>query len=311
MLVGTAGGPRRQRGYHQRSRATAARLHPPSDRLGRDGRHPKNRLEGGPHRRVDLRLARRDAEIDERRHPVFVDAAGHDALKMAEVRLDVDRHAMKRHPFAHAHADRCDLVFPGGWIGRRAAAHPDADPAVAPFANDVELGQCGDQPVLQVRDKAPDVAAAFPQIQHDVADPLAGPVVGIAPAAAGLVYREARRVNQFGRIGAGAGRIEGGMLEEPYLFRRAAGDDPGDAGFHGGDGVKVVDRIVVDPPLHRLVLHRRRCHGLGNPRSGRSAIADRRLIGTPAFAIPAHEKARPVFAASDFAVVAELVDAQR
>src|SRR6478752_7416787 len=87
---------------------------------------------------IDVLHRHRMAEIDEARDAEFcvLDAAGHDAGEMLQLRLDIDRNAVQRHPALQPHADRRDLVFMAVALVR--TAHPDADPPVAPLAADVE-----------------------------------------------------------------------------------------------------------------------------------------------------------------------------
>src|SRR6478672_8447936 len=99
---------------------------------------------------------------------------------------------------------------------------PDADPPRLAPRLDVQAGERGDHPPLQRLDEVADVAAALVEVEHQIADPLAGTVVGVAPAAPGLEYREAGGVAELSRIGAGAGGKQGRMLEQPdQLGRRA------------------------------------------------------------------------------------------
>ena len=89
-------------------------------------------VEASPERQVEVGHRHRQAEVDEARHPVAADAAGHDAGEMPEVGLDVDRDAVEADPAADAHADRGDLVLGRAAVGLRrpvGAHHPDADPA--------------------------------------------------------------------------------------------------------------------------------------------------------------------------------------
>ena len=120
----------------------------------------------------------------------------------------------------------------GGAVG-----DPDADPALAPLAFDVEAVEGADQPFLQPVDVAVDVAgrhgAVRPgQVEHDVGGALAGPVIGPLPAAAGGEGREAGGIGQFRRFGGGAGGVERRVLDQPDQFARRAGADRGDAGVH-------------------------------------------------------------------------------
>jgi len=58
-------------------------------------------------------------------------------------------------------------------------------------------------------------------------------MIGVAPAAAGIVHGKTR-VDQFGRVGAGSGRIERRMLQQPDPLARIPGMDRGSARFHVG-----------------------------------------------------------------------------
>ena len=57
------------------------------------------------------------------------------------------------------------------------------------------------------------------EIEHDVADPLAGTVIGELAAAAGGVHRKAR-LDQFLRPRRRAGGVKRRMLEQPDQFGR-------------------------------------------------------------------------------------------
>jgi len=63
-----------------------------------------------------------------------------------------------------------------------------------------------------------------------------GPVIGELAPTAGLVDRERVRLEQIGRLGAGAGGVERGMLQQPDLFGGGAGMDRRHPGLHGGQG---------------------------------------------------------------------------
>ena len=104
-------------------------------------------------------IADRQAEIGEARHAVALlrHAARHDAGEMRQVRLDVERDAVQRHPLAHADADGGDLVLVAVALVR--PAHPDADAVVAPLAAHVEGRKRADDPFLQRGDEGAHVAA--------------------------------------------------------------------------------------------------------------------------------------------------------
>src|SRR4029078_13200315 len=78
------------------------------------------------------------------------DSAGHDRGKMRQLRLDIDRDAVERHPTPQAHADRSDLVLKAcALVG---PLDPDPDTILAPFAAHVEGGEGADDPFLQTGD---------------------------------------------------------------------------------------------------------------------------------------------------------------
>ena len=133
---------------------TGSRCCQPSRRVSGSRRRPEQRLELAPHRHVDLGHADRQAEIGEARHAVALlrHAARHDAGKMRQVRLDVQRDAVQRHPLAHADADGGDLVLVA--VALVGPPHPDADAVVAPLAAHIECRKRADDPFLQGRDEA-------------------------------------------------------------------------------------------------------------------------------------------------------------
>ena len=68
------------------------------------------------------------------------------------------------------------------------------------------------------------------QVEHHIGHALAGPVIGVLPAAAAAVDREAVGIDQVAVPRAGARRIERRMLEEPDELRRLASGNGGDFG---------------------------------------------------------------------------------
>ena len=81
-------------------------------------------------------------------------------------------------------------------------------------------------------DEMANVAPALVEIEHEVTDALAGAVIGVAPAAAGLVDGKPLGRDQFCRVRAGACRIERRMFEQPDEFARALLANRGDARLH-------------------------------------------------------------------------------
>src|SRR5579862_4313570 len=66
-------------------------------------------LESKSHRDIDIAHRHQDAQIVQAGHAELADAAGYDAVEMREIGVDVERHAVKRHPAPHAYADGGDL----------------------------------------------------------------------------------------------------------------------------------------------------------------------------------------------------------
>ena len=156
---------------------------------------------------------------------------------------------MQRHPVPHAHADGGDFILENiaHSLTLIRAPHPDADAVVAPFAADIEGGQRIDDPLLDGGDEAADVRRAALEVEHDIADPLAGAVIGELAAASGHVDWKSR-LDQFGRPCRRAGGVEGGVLEEPDQFRRLATGDRFGARGHGCKrGVIGHGRIAYQP----------------------------------------------------------------
>src|SRR3546814_18014848 len=90
----------------------------------------------------------------------------------------------------------------------------DLDAPLRPPRLDAEQRESVDHPAFERRDIGAHVAPAPRQVELDIADALARPVIGIAPAAPGVVNRELR-VEQLGGIGARSGGIERRMLNQP------------------------------------------------------------------------------------------------
>src|ERR1700739_630932 len=104
---------------------------------------------------------------------------------MIEIGGDVDRHAMIGHPAPYPHPDRREL----GLAGPGPVCDPDADAAFAALALNAKLRQGEDAPFFELVDVAAHIAAAPGQVEHHIDDPLAGPMIGVAAAAAGAVDR--------------------------------------------------------------------------------------------------------------------------
>src|SRR5206468_11763152 len=113
------------------------------------------------------------------------DAARDDAAEMLQIRSDVQREAVKRHPALHSHPEGPDFLLRG------ALADPNADATFSPVRRDPELSERVDHPSFERVDKASDVLSAAVEVEHHIDDALARPVIGITAAAAGLVNRKA------------------------------------------------------------------------------------------------------------------------
>src|SRR6185312_3231696 len=110
---------------------------------------PEHFLEAGLERAVELGHGDENAELmqggDTQR--LAGDPTGHDAGEMLEGRVQVDGDAVEGHPLPDAHPDGGDLVLPPA-----APVDPDADPARAPLAADIEAGEGADDPFLEIAD---------------------------------------------------------------------------------------------------------------------------------------------------------------
>src|SRR5580692_11503424 len=109
---------------------------------------------------------------------------------MRQLRLDVERKTVQRHPALDANADCRDLVLVSLALVR--PPHPHADAVAAALAAHVESGERADDPFLDGGDEAAHVRRTALEIEHDITDALAGAVIGELAAAARDVNRETR-----------------------------------------------------------------------------------------------------------------------
>src|SRR4029453_14522755 len=119
-------------------------------------------------------------------------------------------------PAFHTHTQSADFRF--GW----SFTNPDPDTALGAMRRYTDLAKRIDHPTFQQMDKTADLFPPPLQVEHNVADPLAWPVIGIAAAAAGLVDGEAQRIDQLGRGGPGGRGEERRVFQEPDAFGRSA-----------------------------------------------------------------------------------------
>ena len=199
---------------------------------------------------------------------------------MLQVGLHIERNPVERHPPPYAHPERRNLPFPA------VAHHPNAHPAVTPLTDQAEARQRADQPFLEIPYERPHIRAAGLQVENHVGDALPWAVVGVASPPARHMNREAPRRQEFGRIGARPRRVQGRMLEQPHQLGCPARPHGGRPPLHLRNGGFVVNRMIVDSPFEHLESPIPICYFA-------SASAVRTI---------AHR---------GFAVVAELVDAQR
>ncbi len=213
----------------------------------------EHNLERRPKRRVRLRQGRSAAEVGQAGDAVvgFSDAARDDAGKMGEIRVDVERDAVKRHPAPHAHANGGDLVLGrlaqrrSGFVGPR---DPYADSGLARLADDVERLQRLDQPAFERGHIGAHVGPSAPEVEHDVSDPLPGSVIGELAAASGAMDRKAG-VDQVAVLRARACGVKRRMLDEPDAFGRVSARDRLRARFHLRQSVGILRRAGRDDPF--------------------------------------------------------------
>src|SRR3990172_11021147 len=93
-----------------RSPTTSACRSPASRCCRRRSRLAEQPLELAPQHPVDLRHRNDDAEIGEAGDALSTHSARDDAGIVLEIRIDVERDAVKRHPASDADADGGDLV---------------------------------------------------------------------------------------------------------------------------------------------------------------------------------------------------------
>jgi hypothetical protein len=158
----------------------------------------------------------------ERRHTLVGDPARHDVPEHAEVGRDVERESVTG-------ASAGDLDPDGGDLG---VADPHSGAAVDPAGPDAEVGERGDEHVLELPHVAHDVGtpAAPRRERHDrVPDELAGTVVGHVAAAVRRheIGADARGGHEHvRRIGAAAERVDVRVLEQQQVVVRRVGMQP-------------------------------------------------------------------------------------
>src|SRR3546814_15669915 len=106
---------------------------------------------------------------------------------MGQIGSDVDGKAVQRHPSAYAYANGADFGLTSIWsIG------PDTDASLGSPCSYAEFTESGNDPILQIMNEVPDILAACPQIDLDIARALTRSVIGVASA----TRSEERRVGK-------------------------------------------------------------------------------------------------------------------
>ena len=204
---------------------------------------------------------------------------------MPQVGRNIERKAVERHPAPDTNADRADLCLASVRV-----VGPDADPAVGAARLDSQIGKRVDNPALERRDKGAHVAPAPCKVELDIADALPRSVVGIAPAAPGVINRKAA-VEQFGGVGARPCGIERRVLEEPDALARAVGADRSGAALHIGERRPIIGQPFGNGPFRG----RKRVHGAGLLpccRARRKGRRERLQTGVDRWAIARHPHAK-------------------
>src|SRR5512136_1401927 len=129
---------------------------------------------------------------------------------MRQVRIDIESHAVQRHPLLHADTDGSDLVLVA--FALFGPAHPNANTVFAPLGAYIEGGERAYGQFFERGDKPAHVRATALEIKHDISDALAWPVISHLPPAATLVDRETR-LDYVGQVCAGARRVEWRVLQ--------------------------------------------------------------------------------------------------
>jgi hypothetical protein len=100
-------------------------------------------------------------------------------------------------------------------------------------------------------DEGAHVLAPALQVEHDVGDPLARPMIGVFAAASGREDREAVGVDQVFDTGAGAGGVKRRVLDQPDQLGCGTGADRLGTCFHQGKRIGVAGQAGLDAPFDR------------------------------------------------------------
>lgn len=217
-------------------------------------RGPENRFECCAQRGIDLPPSGQNTKIVKAcntqmrgRNP-----ARHDSPKMRKIRRDIERDAMQGNPAPDPDPDRRDLVL--GALAIFAArlfgtGNPDSDAVASPLALDIESRQSRDDPSFQRANEGAQIGLAAIEIEQDIGDALARPVIGELPATAAFMHRKTR-LQEVCHPRGSPRRIKRRMFEEPDEFRCRARRYGFHPRVHEGHGVRVRHEPVRNPPFH-------------------------------------------------------------
>src|SRR5262249_49431658 len=208
---------------------------------------PNPALKGASQRPIERIHLSAAAQCGQAGDPMLADAAGDNSSKMRQIRCHIDAEAVRAHPAPQPDADGGDLV-----LSERIPLlelHPDADKTLAGVRLHAERSQGVNDQCLKRVDEGAYVGPAGAHVEHHVADPLAGAVIGELAATAGTVHGKSSGLEEICCLCAGAGGVERGMLEEPDELACLASRDGIDALGHEAAGLLVCDEAARDAPL--------------------------------------------------------------
>ena len=135
---------------------------------------------------------------------------------MGKVRRDIYREPVHGDPTPDPHPDSTDLGFAAVDILR-----PDANPAFRPPAIDTQVRERSNHPPFNRMHEAADIAPPLLEVEHQVTDPLARPMISVSPTTSGLDHLEAR-IEQLRAVSARTCGVNRGMFQKPYQLALVA-----------------------------------------------------------------------------------------
>ena len=137
---------------------------------------------------------------------------------------------------------------PSGDAGLSGRATQTPTRALARLAHDVERFQRLDQPAFERGHIGSHVGPTALEVEHDVSDPLPGPVIGELAAASGAMDRKTG-FDEVAVLRARAGGVKRRMLDEPDPFGRVSARDRFGARLHLRQGVGILRQSGGDDPF--------------------------------------------------------------